>query len=436
MYLYFKKVKRLNSFKQLRGMDRNVWIRFVGEAINGIAFMMLMPFFALYLKDKVDSLWLVGVVMAVAPVASVFGTMIGGRMADVYGRKPIMVGSMLGNGLVMIGFVFFDTFIAFIILSAFMGFFNSLFHPAASAMVADVTPPDKRTEAFGLLRLGHNVGAAIGPLIGASIIVFSKAIIFIIAATSVILYAVVVALFIYESLPKKERKDSILEVDETKEDLPSPFQVLLQDKILLVFILTGVVISMSFSQTEGMLPLHFDNELKHLPPEKNPFPYLMAFNGLLVVLFQFPISRWASDKKIGSVMLLGASLFGIGQIAIGIFPYIFYEQKSSFMVIIFTMLVVYGIYTLGEMLISPVQMTFISNLAPEHLRGTYMGASGLQWILGGAIGPLISGFLLDRSLGNVMFTGLGIGCIIAGAIYVLIDRMVLKARNTVTANVD
>jgi MFS family permease len=417
----------LNSFRQLKDMDRNVWIRFTGEAINGIAFMMLMPFFALYLKDKVDSLWLVGVVMAVAPIASVVGTMLGGKLADVYGRKPIMVISMLGNSFVMLGFVFFDTFIAFIFLSAFMGFFNSLFHPAASAMVADVTAPDKRTEAFGLLRLGHNVGAAVGPLIGASIIVFSKSVIFMIAAGSVFIYSVVVALFIYESLPKRERNESDLQEEQGNENLPSPLQVLLKDKLLLAFVLTGVVISMSFSQTEGMLPLHFDNELKHIPAEKNPFPYLMAFNGLLVVLFQFPISSWAGKRKVGSVMLLGAFLFGLGQIAIAWFPSFFYAQQSEYVTMMVILLAVYGVYTVGEMLISPVQMTFISNIAPEHLRGTYMGASGLQWILGGAVGPLISGFLLDRSLGNVMFTMLGIGCMAAGLVYVLIDKM--AARN-------
>ncbi|WP_044022400.1 MDR family MFS transporter [Bacillus sp. SG-1] len=409
-------------------MDRNVWIRFVGEAINGIAFMMLMPFFALYLKDKVDSLWLVGVVMAVAPVASVFGTLLGGKLADLYGRKPIMVISMLGNSIVMLGFVFFDTFIAFIFLSAFLGFFNSLFHPAASAMVADVTAPDKRTEAFGLLRLGHNLGAAIGPLIGASIIVFSKAIIFLIAAGSVFLYAIMVALFIYESLPKRDRDESLDEANQEKEDLPSPLQVLFRDKVLLIFVMTGVVISMSFSQTEGMLPLHFDAELQHIPVEKNPFPYLMAFNGLLVVLFQFPISSWAGTRKIGSVMLLGAFLFGLGQIAIGWLPSLFYDQQSEYLTIMIILLLVYGIYTLGEMLISPVQMTFISNIAPDHLRGTYMGASGLQWILGGAVGPLISGYLLDRSLGNVMFTTLGIGCMAAGVVYLMIDRMISRSQ--------
>lgn len=108
----------------------------------------------------------------------------------------------------------------------------------------------------------------------------------------------------------------------------------------------------------------------------------------------------------------------------GWLPSYFYGERASFLVILLIMLVVYGIYTLGEMMITPVQMTFISNIAPEHLRGTYMGASGLQWILGGAIGPLISGYLLDRSLGNVMFISIGVGCMIAGVLYVWIDKMV------------
>ncbi|WP_239673140.1 MDR family MFS transporter [Mangrovibacillus cuniculi] len=413
----------MNSFRQLKDLDRNVWIRFFGEAINGIAFMMLMPFFALYLKDRVDSLFLVGLVIAVAPIASVVGTMVGGRLADQYGRKPVMVWSMIGNAIVMSLFIVIDSLIGYIILSAFMGFFNSLFHPAASAMVADVTAPEKRTEAFGLLRLGHNIGATIGPLIGAAIIVVSKSVIFFIAATTVFIYAIVVAIFIYESLPSKKEGEK-----EKEEELPSPLKVLVQDKILLIFIVTGIVISMSFSQMEGMLPLHFDKELKHLAPEQNPFPYLMAFNGLLVVLFQLAVSSWAAKRTVGFVMIIGAALFGLSQIAVGWLPLVFFAGKTEFWTIIAIMLVIYTFYTLGEMLITPVQMTFISNIAPEHLRGTYMGASGLQWIVGGAIGPLLSGYLLDRSLGNIMFTGLGIGCVIAGFVYVTIDKMVSTAR--------
>jgi MFS family permease len=416
------------TIRAFKDMDRNIWIRFIGESINSIAFMMLMPFFALYLSEKVESLFLVGIVMAVSPIAAVFGSMIGGRLADIYGRKPIMIISMVGNGIVMLGFIKFDTFLAFLILSAFFGLFNSLFHPAASAMVADVTPPNKRTEAFGVLRMGHNIGAAIGPLLGASIIILSKSVVFMIASGSVFFYSVIVALFISETLPK-QKNDVKPDSQQKTETLPNAFQVLIKDRLLLLFILTGVVISMGFSQTEGMLPLHFKNELPLFSDVQNPFPYLMAFNGLLVVLFQFPISRWASSRPIGKVMLYGAFLFGIGILAVGWLPGLFHSLNMQFWQVIIWMLFIYGIYTLGEMLMSPVQMTFVANLAPENLRGTYMGASSLQWILGGSFGPLLGGLLLEYNMGPLLFTILGVGCIIAGGIYLSLDRVVAKENN-------
>ncbi|MFD3450437.1 MDR family MFS transporter [Microbacteriaceae bacterium 4G12] len=407
-----------NTFQELKAMDRNVWIRFIGETLNGIAFMMLMPFLALYLKDKVDSLFQVGIVMALSPIMASFGSLIGGRIADIYGRKPIMILSMMSNGIVMLGFIFFDGFIAYAILSACMGLCNSLFHPAASAMVADVTEPEKRTEAYGLLRMGHNIGAAIGPIIGAAIVAVSKTVIFMITASSLFFYCLLVAVFIRETLPNAKKEE------EKQQNKSSVWKVLWQDKVLLIYILTGIVISMGFSQTEGMLPLHFDNEMKNIFGSNNPYPYLMALNGTLVVLFQFQISKWATDKPVGKMMLYGASLFGLGLLAIGWLPFLFGQYHTNGAIVMTVLLIVYAFYTLGEMLMSPVQMTFVANLAPEHLRGTYMGAASLQWIFGGALGPLLGGFLLDRLLGNMLFTLLGAGCCIAGIVYLSLDRLV------------
>lgn len=408
------------TWQELKGMDRNVWIRFIGETLNGIAMMMLMPFFALYLKDKVDSLLEVGIIMALSPIAASFGSLIGGRIADIYGRKPIMIFSMASNAVLMLGFLFIDGFIPYAILSICLGLCNSLFHPAASAMVADVTEPEKRTEAYGLLRMGHNIGAAIGPIIGASVALLSKNVIFIIASSSMLFYAMLVLLLIKETMPK----GAIKQMNEEEGPRQSVWKVVFQDKILLIYLLAGIVISMGFSQTEGMLPLHFDNEMKGIFGTNNPFPYLMAVNGLLVVLFQFQISKWATDKPVGKTMLYGAWLFGIGLLAIGWLPKWFGGAGTNATVVLVTLLIVYAIYTLGEMVMSPVQMTFVANLAPEHLRGTYMGAASLQWITGNAFGPLLGGILLDRLLGHILFTILGIGCVIAGLVYISLDRLV------------
>ncbi|SDZ32618.1 MFS transporter [Bacillus sp. 166amftsu] len=408
------------TWRELQAMDRNVWIRFIGETLNGIAMMMLMPFFALYLKDKVDSLLEVGVIMALSPIAASFGSLIGGRIADIYGRKPIMIFSMASNALLMLGFLFIEGFIPYAILSIFLGLSNSLFHPAASAMVADVTAPEKRTEAYGLLRMGHNIGAAIGPIMGASVVVLSKNLVFIIASSTMLFYALLVLMLIQETMPKAALKER----GDTKKESESVWKIVLRDKVLIIYLLAGIIVSMGFSQTEGMLPLHFDNEMKEIFGKNNPYPYLMALNGLLVVLFQFQISKWATDKPVGKTMLYGACLFGIGLLFIGWLPKWFGESGANATVILITLLVVYAVYTLGEMIMSPVQMTFVANLAPEHLRGTYMGAASLQWITGNAFGPLLGGLLLDRLLGHLLFTILGVGCVIAGLVYISLDRLV------------
>lgn len=408
-----------NTWRELREMDRNVWIRFIGETLNGIAMMMLMPFFALYLKDKVDSLLQVGVIMALSPIAASFGSIIGGRIADLYGRKPIMIFSMASNAVLMLGFLFIEGFIPYAILSVFLGLSNSLFHPAASAMVADVTKPEKRTEAYGLLRMGHNIGAAIGPIMGASVVMLSKNLVFIIAASTMLFYALLVFVLIQETMPKNTNKE-----EDNEKESGAVWKIVLRDKALMIYLLAGIIISMGFSQTEGMLPLHFDNEMKGIFGANNPYPYLMALNGLLVVLFQFQISKWATDKPVGKTMLYGACLFGIGLFFIGWLPKWFGELDTNATVILITLLFVYAIYTLGEMIMSPVQMTFVANLAPEHLRGTYMGAASLQWITGSAFGPLLGGFLLDRLLGHLLFTILAVGCVVAGVVYISLDRLV------------
>lgn len=408
-----------NTWRELREMDRNVWIRFIGETLNGIAMMMLMPFFALYLKDKVDSLLQVGVIMALSPIAASFGSIIGGRIADVYGRKPIMIFSMVSNALLMLGFLFIEGFIPYAILSVFLGLSNSLFHPAASAMVADVTAPEKRTEAYGLLRMGHNIGAAIGPIMGASVVMLSKNLVFIIASSTMLFYALLVFVLIQETMPKSANKE-----EDNEKESGAVWKIVLRDKALMIYLLAGIIISMGFSQTEGMLPLHFDNEMKDIFGTNNPYPYLMALNGLLVVLFQFQISKWATDKPVGKTMLYGACLFGIGLFFIGWLPKWFGGLDTNATIILITLLFVYAIYTLGEMIMSPVQMTFVANLAPEHLRGTYMGAASLQWITGSAFGPLLGGFLLDRLLGHLLFTILAIGCVVAGVVYISLDRLV------------
>jgi MFS family permease len=75
--------------------------------------------------------------------------------------------------------------------------------------------------------------------------------------------------------------------------------------------------------------------------------------------------------------------------------------------------------TLGEMIIYPAEFLFVDTLAPEELRGSYYGAQNLA-TFGGALSPVICGFLLMHTPAPTMLyalsalTALGGLCFMSG----------------------
>ncbi|WP_088044311.1 MFS transporter [Bacillus sp. EAC] len=417
----------MGFFNKLKGMDRNVWIRVIGETITSSAMMMLMPFFALYLEGKVDSMLKVGFIMSISPIASLFGSMAGGRLADLYGRKRMMVFSTLASSIILLLFSIAEGYTAFLILSILLGISNSFFNPAASAMVADVTEPEERTEAYGLLRVGSNFGTVIGPLLGSSIVFFSKDSLFYIAATALGLYSIAQLFLLKETLPVGNKTKN--ENEGSKIPLKKVMNIILADKLLLFYVATGVIISMGFSQIEGMLPLYFKQSFQSRFGEWNPYPFLMSINGLLVVLLQFPVSSYLANRSIGKTMFYGTVLFGLGILSIGLAPPLLLSFGLSKWIILIVLAFIFIYYTFGEMVMSPVQMTFVANIAPEELRATYMAVGSMNWTIGGFLGPLLGGFLFDLKLGLWLFVILGTGVVISGSMYRSLDEKVANREN-------
>lgn len=406
-------------YQSLKRLDRNIWIRFLGETITGVMMFMIAPFLVLYYSDKLDSYVQVGVILATGPIMALIGSVVGGRLADLYGRKPVMMTAIVGDALALVGFAFADTFWPLLLLNAMLGLTNSLFHPAASAMVADVTEPEQLNEAFGLLRMGHNIGAAFGPLLGSAVLFLDRQYIFFAAAVVFGLYALVLAKFIRETLPETTEHETLSNQDVLR--------VFSQDRVFLVFIFAGVFISMGFAIVESMLPLFLRESLPTFTDRQNPFAYLLALNGIMVVLFQFPIASKLGQKPFGNVMLAGATVFGVGMMLLAVVPRLLYSLGTPYLMLVAVLLAVYAFYTLGEMIMSPVQQTFIAMIAPENMRGAYNGAASIQWLIGGVTAPLFASLFFNRGAGHVALLLVGIASCVSGLIYWQLGRKVRAA---------
>lgn len=141
----------------------SLWLTVV---IDLLGFGIALPLLPLYVKNELGgSAVAVGVVLSAYSAAQLVGAPVLGRLSDRYGRRPVLVISLIGSA---VGHLFtgLASSVALIILArAFDGFSGgslSIAHAAA----ADLAPPPQRPRLFGLLGAGIALGFVAGPALG------------------------------------------------------------------------------------------------------------------------------------------------------------------------------------------------------------------------------------------------------------------------------
>jgi len=88
-----------------------------------------------------------------------------GSLSDRYGRRPVILLALVGMGINYVLLAFAPTLWLFALGRMIAGAFGATFS-AAGAYLADVTPPEKRAQSFGLIGAAFGVGFITGPALG------------------------------------------------------------------------------------------------------------------------------------------------------------------------------------------------------------------------------------------------------------------------------
>lgn len=88
-----------------------------------------------------------------------------GNISDRYGRRPVLLCSLLGFGIDYV-FLAFSSTITWLFVGRIIAGITGASHTVASAYVADISAPEERSHNFGLLNAAFGVGFIIGPVIG------------------------------------------------------------------------------------------------------------------------------------------------------------------------------------------------------------------------------------------------------------------------------
>ncbi len=401
-------------FKSLKGeYPRQFWLLFWGMLISATGSSMIWPFLMIYVGDRLNlplsSITFLTAVNAVAGLSSFFV----GPLVDRLGRKWVMAISLAMNGIGYILMSQAHTLGQFAALMALQGAFNPLYRMGSDAMIADLIPPEKRTDAYGLLRMVHNAGIALGPSMGGLIASQSYTLAFILAAASLLTYSAIVTFFCAETLVPHPDQAA-----RPKEVLGG-YDRVFSDSRFVSFVGAMVLNSVASTIMWVLLSVH---AVKNYGLTESMYGLIPTTNALMVVLLQIPITRITRRYKVLPVLMVGATLYalGVGSVALG----------NGFWAFWLSMVIM----SLGELVLMPTASTYTASLAPADMRGRYMSVYGLTWSAGYAIGPSLGGFLNDRLGPQFIWLGGGTVGLMAAAIFALKARRAARQADLQPAN--
>lgn len=144
------------------------------------------------------------VLVSYAVMQFIFAPIMGG-LSDRYGRRPILLISLLGLGIDYLFMFFAPTLMWLVIGRCIAGMFGASF-TTASAYISDVSTPETRTKNFGLIGAGFGIGFVLGPAIGGFLAEFGLRTPFLAAAILSLMNLIYGALVLKESLPLEKRR--------------------------------------------------------------------------------------------------------------------------------------------------------------------------------------------------------------------------------------
>ncbi|HEX6748652.1 MAG TPA: MFS transporter [Longimicrobium sp.] len=358
----------------LRALPREAWVVFAGTFINRFGSFVL-TFIVVILVGRGLTPAQAGLAASMYGVGGIGAAAAGGHLADRIGRRRTIALSMFSSAAAMVALSQARALAAMVALTAVAGFCAEMYRPAAAALLADVTPQGRRVGTFALYRLFINLGFALGP---ATIGIFaqrSPTIVFVGDAITSLLYGFIVLAFIPRGFDR-----AVAEARTQDGGGPSALRLIARDGAMLAFLVAVTIGSAIHTQDMASVPL----ELRARGYTLAQYGMLISLNGFGCMLLELPIAAVTARLPAWIPMSVGTFLIGMGIAATGF--------VHGVVALAATVLV----WTVGEVIASPVTHAFVADLAPPGVQGRYQASLGftqaIAFVLAPAAGAALFGW--------------------------------------------
>jgi MFS family permease len=364
-----------------RDLDRRIWVLAFARAVNTMGLSLVMAFMALYfVSERGLSGTATGAIYLGANVLQAFSQGWAGAFSDRAGRRVTMVVALALRAVlvtVLGALVSADAPVWAVSAALYASWIvRGAFEPVAYAAVADVCAPRDRVAAFGLQKIGVNLGWALGPAIGGLLLHYwSYGSVFFVSAPIILVAAIAVA-----RIREPERK-----APAPRLSLREALAAFRWQPVMAVFLACALLAGLMHGQLFSTFSLYVK---EGMGLDEGVIGLLWAINAVCVVALQMPavaLIGWIGTR---GALVLAPILYAASFALVG--------AAGGFAVLAAAIVVL----SVGEVVFEPAQQTAAAELADPDQMGKAMGLLGQMKMLGLALSLLVGGLAFDAFTGR------------------------------------
>jgi Arabinose efflux permease len=343
---------------------------------------LAIPIMPRYMEELGITGTAVGLLVAAFSLTQFLCSPLAGRLADVYGRKKMIVLGILIFAVSewLFGMAESSTLLFFSRMLG--GIAAALIMPAVMAYAADVTSEEDRAAGMGYITAAISTGYIIGPGVGGYVAEFGVRVPFFAAAAAGVIAACVSLLLLKETRPERSAAAQSRSSSQARSNL---FVQLAHSYRESYFISLIIVFVMSFglANFETVFGLFVDHKFGFEPKD---IAFILTFGSIAGAVVQLTAFSWIlhtfGEQRVISICLLFAGLF----IVLTLFVHKYWLIATVTLIVF-----------LATDILRPAVSTQMSVLA-KNQQGYVAGLNSAFTSLGNIVGPIVAGALFDRNI--------------------------------------